>query len=126
MSRHANRRQLGREFSAIEIVTEPGDEGVGIKEMTRGLGAHSVIEAVGTQEGMMQAVRATRRGGHVGYVGVSHEVELPGGELVFDRTLTLAEVAEGYRARESTEAGIFAGLGTCTAHPSRGAQSSWT
>ncbi|HET6481474.1 MAG TPA: zinc-binding dehydrogenase [Actinoplanes sp.] len=49
--------------------------------MTGGYGAHSVIEAVGTQESMMQAIRSTRPGGHVGYVGVAHEVELPGLEL---------------------------------------------
>jgi threonine dehydrogenase-like Zn-dependent dehydrogenase len=52
-----------------------------IKELTNGLGAHSVVEAVGTQESMMQAIGATRPGGHVGYVGVSHGVELPGEEL---------------------------------------------
>jgi threonine dehydrogenase-like Zn-dependent dehydrogenase len=54
-----------------------------IKELTNGLGAHSVIEAVGTQESMMQAIRATRPGGHVGYVGVAHGVTLPGEELFF-------------------------------------------
>jgi threonine dehydrogenase-like Zn-dependent dehydrogenase len=54
-----------------------------IKELTNGLGAHSVIEAVGTQESMMQAIRATRAGGHVGYVGVSHGVSLDGQELFF-------------------------------------------
>jgi threonine dehydrogenase-like Zn-dependent dehydrogenase len=42
-----------------------------------------VIEAVGTQESMMQAIRVTRPGGHVGYVGVSHDVALPGEELFF-------------------------------------------
>jgi threonine dehydrogenase-like Zn-dependent dehydrogenase len=42
-----------------------------------------VIEAVGTQESMMQAIRSTRPGGHVGYVGVSHDVQLPGDELFF-------------------------------------------
>jgi threonine dehydrogenase-like Zn-dependent dehydrogenase len=47
------------------------------------LGAHSVVEAVGTQESMMQAIRATRPGGHVGYVGVSHDVSVPGEELFF-------------------------------------------
>lgn len=31
----------------------------------------------------MQAIRATRAGGHVGYVGVSHDVQLPGQELFF-------------------------------------------
>jgi threonine dehydrogenase-like Zn-dependent dehydrogenase len=51
--------------------------------MTGGHGAHCVIEAVGTQESMMQAIRSTRPGGHVGYVGVSHGVQLPGEELFY-------------------------------------------
>jgi threonine dehydrogenase-like Zn-dependent dehydrogenase len=54
-----------------------------IKELTGGLRAHSVIEAVGTQESMLQAIRSTRPGGHVGYVGVAHDVELPGTELFY-------------------------------------------
>jgi threonine dehydrogenase-like Zn-dependent dehydrogenase len=84
MSRHEDRQKLGIAFGATDIVTERGDEGVArIKDMTDGLGAHSVIEAVGTQESMMQAIRSTRSGGHVGYVGVSHGVELPGEELFF-------------------------------------------
>jgi threonine dehydrogenase-like Zn-dependent dehydrogenase len=84
MSRHADRQKLALEYGATDIVTERGDEGVAkIKEMTGGYGAHSVIEAVGTQESMMQAIRSTRPGGHVGYVGVAHEVELPGLELFF-------------------------------------------
>ena len=84
MSRHEPRQQLAREYGATDIVEERGDEGVArIKDLTHGLGAHSVIEAVGTQEAMMQAIRATRPGGHVGYVGVSHDVQLPGDELFF-------------------------------------------
>jgi threonine dehydrogenase-like Zn-dependent dehydrogenase len=84
MSRHADRQALAREFGATEIVEERGDAGVErIKELTAGLGAHSVIEAVGTQESMMQAIRAARAGGHVGYVGVSHDVSLDGQELFF-------------------------------------------
>src|SRR5919197_1513008 len=79
MSRHEPRQQLAREFGATDIATERGDAGVAkIKELTSGLGAHSVVEAVGTQESMMQAIRSTRPGGHVGYVGVAHGVELPG------------------------------------------------
>ena len=82
MSRHQDRQALARRFGATDIVEERGDEGVAkIKELTNGLGAHSTIEAVGTQESMMQAIRATRPGGHVGYVGVSHDVELPSLEL---------------------------------------------
>ena len=139
MSRHEERQKLALEFGATDIVTERGDEGVArIKDMTDGLGAHSVIEAVGTQESMMQAIRSTRPGGHVGFVGVSHGVELPGEELffaevhllggpapvrrflptlidliwnrkidpgkVFDLTLPLEEVAEGYRAMDERRA----------------------
>jgi threonine dehydrogenase-like Zn-dependent dehydrogenase len=84
MSRHESRQKLALEFGATDIVTERGDEGVlKIKDLTNGLGAHSVIEAVGTQESMMQAIRATRPGGHVGYVGVTHNVSLSGMELFF-------------------------------------------
>ena len=83
-SRHESRQRLAREFGATDIVTSRGDEGVAeVKELTGGLGAHSVVEAVGTQESMLQAIRATRPGGHVGYVGVSHAVSLPGEELFF-------------------------------------------
>ena len=65
-------------------VLDPSDALVAaIKDRTGGLGAHSVIEAVGTQESMMQAIQSARPGGHVGYVGVSHGVELPGQELFF-------------------------------------------
>src|SRR4051794_3432329 len=84
MSRHEPRQKLATEFGATDIVTERGEEGVAaVKVLTNGLGAHSVIEAVGTQESMMQAIRATRPGGHVGYVGVAHGVQLPGEALFF-------------------------------------------
>jgi threonine dehydrogenase-like Zn-dependent dehydrogenase len=84
MSRHEPRQRLALEFGATDIVEERGDEGVArVKDLTFGLGAHSVIEAVGTQESMMQAIRSTRPGGHVGYVGVAHDVELPGEEMFF-------------------------------------------
>ena len=58
MSRHESRQKLAREFGATDIVTERGDEGVArIKELTNGIGADSVLECVGTQESMMQAIR---------------------------------------------------------------------
>jgi threonine dehydrogenase-like Zn-dependent dehydrogenase len=139
MSRHASRQKLAREFGATDIVTERGDDGVArIKELTRGIGADSVLECVGTQESMMQAVQATRPGGHIGYVGVPHGVQLDGQQLffghvhlhggpaparrfipglidmvwngkidpgkVFDLTLPLAQVAEGYRAMDERRA----------------------
>jgi threonine dehydrogenase-like Zn-dependent dehydrogenase len=82
MSRHESRQQLAREFGATDIVTERGDEGIArIKDLTGGLGAHSVVEAVGTQESMMQALHSTRPGGNVGFVGVTHDVSLPGMDM---------------------------------------------
>jgi threonine dehydrogenase-like Zn-dependent dehydrogenase len=82
MSRHEPRQQLAREYGATDIFTERGDDGVAkIKELTDGLGAHSAVEAVGTQESMMQAIRSTRPGGHVGFVGVTLGVQLPAEEL---------------------------------------------
>ena len=139
MSRHHSRQKLAHEFGATDIVTERGDEGVArIKDLTNGVGADSVLECVGTQESMMQAVRATRPGGSVGYVGVPHGVDLNGEELfythvrlhggpapvrrflpeliqlvwngkidpgkVFDLTLPLDQVAEGYRAMDERRA----------------------
>ena len=82
MSRHEPRQRLAREYGATDIVEERGEDGVAkVKELTNGLGAHSVVEAVGTQESMMQAIRSTRPGGHVGFVGVGHGVAVPGMDL---------------------------------------------
>ena len=84
MSRHKTRQDLALEFGATDIVTERGDRGVAkIKEMTNGVGADAVLECVGTQKSMMQAIQATRPGGGVGYVGVPHGVELDGEKLFF-------------------------------------------
>jgi threonine dehydrogenase-like Zn-dependent dehydrogenase len=138
MSRHQSRQKLALEFGATDVVEERGDDGATrIKDLTDGLGAHSTIEAVGTRESMLQAIHATRPGGHVGYVGVTHG-DLPGDQLffshthlhggpapvrrflpelielisnrtiepgkVFDLTLPLDEVAEGYRAMDQRRA----------------------
>ncbi len=84
MSRHEPRQTLAREFGATDIVTERGDEGVErVQELTNGVGADSVLECVGTQEAMMQAIKSTRPGGSVGYVGVPHGVTLDGADLFF-------------------------------------------
>src|SRR5947209_1906984 len=139
MSHHETRQKLAREFGATDIVTERGEEGVArIKELTKGIGADSVLECVGTQESMMQAIHATRPGGYASYVCVPHGVELDGQKLffthvhlhggpapvrrflprlidlilngtinpgkVFDLTLPLDQVAEGYRAMDERRA----------------------
>lgn len=83
MSRHRDRQDLAREFGATDIVTQRGEEGAAqIRAMTGGLGAHSVIEAVGTEESLLQAIHSTRPGGHIGFVGVAHEgVNIPADQL---------------------------------------------
>jgi len=84
MSRHESRQKLAREFGATDIVAARGDEGVArIKELTRGVGADSVLECVGTPESMTQAIQSTRPGGSVGYVGVPHGVTLKGEQLFY-------------------------------------------
>jgi threonine dehydrogenase-like Zn-dependent dehydrogenase len=139
MSRHEERQRLARDFGATDIVTERGDDGVQrIQDMTKGVGADSVLECVGTQESMMQAIQSTCAGGHVSYVGVPHAVQFKGEDLfythvhlhggpapvrrylpklidlvlnrainpgkVFDLTLPLDQVAEGYRAMDERRA----------------------
>jgi threonine dehydrogenase-like Zn-dependent dehydrogenase len=84
MSRHPERQALAEFYGATDIVEERGEEGVArVKELTGGLGAHSVVEAVGTQESTMQAINSTRPGGHMGFVGVNYDVAIPGIDLFF-------------------------------------------
>jgi threonine dehydrogenase-like Zn-dependent dehydrogenase len=84
MSRQEKRQQLAREFGATDLVTERGDEGVSrIKELTKGVGADVVLECVGTQESLLQAIHSTRPGGFVSYVGFSHNVQLDVDKLWF-------------------------------------------
>lgn len=83
MSRHADRQALAREFGATDIVEERGADGIArIKEMFGGIGPDCVLECVGTQESMDQAIKSARPGGAVGYVGVPNGgSELPIREL---------------------------------------------
>jgi threonine dehydrogenase-like Zn-dependent dehydrogenase len=139
MSCHKTRQDLAVVFGATDIVSERGDAGVSrVKELTKDIGADSVLECVGTQEAMTQALQCVRPGGSMGFVGVPHEVALDGETLfwsqanlqggpapvrrflphlldlvlrreiqpgkVFDLTLPLADVAEGYRAMDERRA----------------------
>lgn len=78
MSRHADRQAIARAFGATDIVATRGDEGVEqVMEMTGGIGADAVLECVGTEDSVAQALRSARPGGMVGWVGVPHVTELP-------------------------------------------------
>jgi len=86
MSRHKSRQDLALEFGATDIISERGEEGVSrIKELTDGVGADSVLECVGTQESMSQAVNCARPGGKIGFVGVPHGVTFDGQNLFFQQ-----------------------------------------
>jgi threonine dehydrogenase-like Zn-dependent dehydrogenase len=86
MSRHKTRQDLALEYGATDIVTERGDAGVTrIREMTKNVGADAVLECVGTDESMHQAINAARPGGSIGFVGVPHGVELKGEFLFFSQ-----------------------------------------
>ena len=86
MSRHKSRQELALAYGATDIVAERGEEGIArVKELTRGVGADSVLECVGTQESMAQAIACTRPGGSIGYVGVPHGVTFDGQQLFFSQ-----------------------------------------
>jgi len=139
MSRHKSRQKLALEYGATDIISERGEQGVArIKELTKGIGADAVLECVGTQESMQQAIQSARPGAMIGYVGVPHGVQFDGQALfftqtgmlggpapvrrflphlmdlvlarkinpgkVFDLTLPLDQVAEGYRAMDERRA----------------------
>jgi threonine dehydrogenase-like Zn-dependent dehydrogenase len=139
MSRHPDRQALARAFGATDVVAERGDDGVAaVMELTAGVGADAVLECVGTQDSVAQALQCARPGAMVGWVGVPHVTDLPqehmfwrnvglrGGPApvraylpdllarvwdrridpgrVFDLSLPLDQVAEGYAAMDERRA----------------------
>jgi threonine dehydrogenase-like Zn-dependent dehydrogenase len=54
-----------------------------VRELTSGLGAHSVLECVGHGESMRTAVSIARAGGAVGRVGVPQETTIPNAQPTF-------------------------------------------
>ena len=140
MGRHADRIALAREFGATDVVSERGEAAIErVRELTGGVGAHSVLECVGTEQAINTSVAIARPGGAVGRVGVPHYKSVPGGQLtffnnvsvaggpapvrtyiaellpdvlegriepgrVFDRTVGLDGVPDGYRAMNEREA----------------------
>ena len=130
---------LAKQFGATDIVSERGDAGVAqVRALTGNIGADAVLECVGLEESMRQAINCARPGAMVGYVGVPHGVNLDGQAMffsqvgmlggpapvrrflpylmdlvlerrinpgkVFDLTLPLVDVAEGYRAMDERRA----------------------
>jgi threonine dehydrogenase-like Zn-dependent dehydrogenase len=91
MGRHPDRIALAREFGATDVVSERGDEGVErVRELTNGVGVHSVLECVGTEQAMLTAVSIARPGGAVGRVGVPHYEAIPASETAFYNNVTVS------------------------------------
>ncbi|MFD0311714.1 zinc-dependent alcohol dehydrogenase family protein [Streptomyces sp. NPDC127119] len=91
LGRHETRTDIARRFGATDVVAERGDAAVeAVRELTRGQGAHAVVEAVGTEQSMSTAVNITRDGGAIGFVGVPHGsgtgLDL---SVMFDRNIAL-------------------------------------
>jgi threonine dehydrogenase-like Zn-dependent dehydrogenase len=139
MGRHADRIALAKDFGATDVVRQRGEEAVArVRELTGGVGVHSVLECVGHGASMETAIGIARPGGHVGRVGVPQGEALPGslpafygnvhigggpapvrayidellpdildGKIepgrVFDRTVALDGVPDGYRAMSDRE-----------------------
>jgi len=91
LGRHPDRVALGKEFGATEIVAERGDEAVErVRELTDGLGAHSVLECVGHGESTLTALKSARPGGAVGRVGVPQEDAIPEAVSTFFANVSIA------------------------------------
>ncbi|MBL8659010.1 MAG: zinc-dependent alcohol dehydrogenase family protein [Rhodospirillales bacterium] len=91
MGRHPDRIALAREFGATDVVSERGEAAIArVRELTGGLGAHSVLECVGTQQAVHTSVAIARPGGAVGRVGVPHYEAVPAARETFYRNVSVA------------------------------------
>jgi threonine dehydrogenase-like Zn-dependent dehydrogenase len=91
LDRHADRIALAKEFGATDIVSERGDEAIArVRELTQGLGAHSVLECVGYEDSTRTALSIARAGGAVGRVGVPQDEAMPVAVPTFFNNVTIA------------------------------------
>lgn len=90
LGRHPDRIALAREFGATDVVSERGEEGIArVLELTRGQGAHAVLECVGNADAMATAIQIARPGGAVGRVGVPQDAAMPASLPAFYKNVTV-------------------------------------
>jgi threonine dehydrogenase-like Zn-dependent dehydrogenase len=78
LGNNPERVALGREFGATDVVRERGEEAVErVREVTGGLGAHSVLECVGVEQAIVTALEIARPGGAIGRVGIPEHDTTP-------------------------------------------------
>ncbi|HET7756968.1 MAG TPA: zinc-dependent alcohol dehydrogenase family protein [Steroidobacteraceae bacterium] len=91
LGRHSDRIALARDFGATDIVTERGTEAVErVRTLTGGLGAHSVLECVGSEQAMRTALDVVRAGGAIGRVGVPHYQAIVSAQTLFYNNVTVS------------------------------------
>jgi threonine dehydrogenase-like Zn-dependent dehydrogenase len=91
LGRRPDRIALARAFGSTDVVSERGEEAVErVRELTGGLGAHSVLECVGLEQATVTALSVVRPGGAVGRVGVPQEETIPEGTSTFFDNVTIA------------------------------------
>jgi alcohol dehydrogenase len=88
---HEDRLEMAKAFGATDLISDRGEEAAGeVVERTKG-GSNHVLECVGAASSMEMAIRVTRPGGTIGYVGVPHGVVEKGLDIMglFYSNLTL-------------------------------------
>jgi threonine dehydrogenase-like Zn-dependent dehydrogenase len=91
LGRHPDRIALAREFGATDIVSERGEAAIErVRELTGGLGAHSVLECVGHGQSTVTALSIARPGGAVGRVGVPQDATVPAALPTFFANITIS------------------------------------
>lgn len=91
LGRHPDRIALARDFGATDVVSERGEEAIErVRELTGGLGAHSVLECVGYEQSTLTALSIVRPGGAVGRVGVPQDEKIPAAQPSFFGNVTIA------------------------------------
>ena len=87
---YPDRIALGTEFGATDVVSERGGDAVErVRELTDGLGAHSVLECVGLEESTLTALQIARPGGAVGRVGLPQGDSVPDAIATFFKNVTI-------------------------------------
>ena len=88
---HSARTALAKEFGATAVVGEKGAEAVArVRDLTGGIGVHSVLECVGTEQAIIDAIGMARAGGAVGRVGVPHYHTIPEAASTFYRNIAIS------------------------------------
>jgi len=91
LGRHPARIALAREFGATDIVSERGEAAIQrVRDLTGGLGAHSVLECVGLEDATVTALSIARAGGAVGRVGVPQAASVPAAIPTFFKNVSIA------------------------------------